>query len=53
MIELEPAMIYRLDVIGPVEAADGAAATIHTAVAVMSRSADSGVRVESLVGRVR
>ena len=26
MIELEPAMIYRLDVTGPVEAADGSAA---------------------------
>jgi hypothetical protein len=25
MIELEPAMIYRLDVTGPVEAADGSA----------------------------
>lgn len=30
MMELEPAMIYRLDVTGPVEAADGSAATVQT-----------------------
>ncbi len=51
MIELEPAMIYRLDVTGPVEASDGSAANPRRQFWQMTRATLEGrnIRATSVI----
>ena len=52
MIELEPAMIYRLDVIGPAEAVDGSAANPRRQFWQMTRATLEGRNIGDRVRRI-